>query len=83
MTIINPCMPPLPQDADALMFRTLRTHLTTRPEGGVRTLQTAFVPLPKKGPCKRLRKKAATFLQALLIEGFSGVGRILKEKRRK
>lgn len=76
-------MPPLPQDADALMFRTLRTHLTTRPEGGVRTLQTAFVPLPKKGPCKRLRKKAATFLQALLIEGFSGVGRILKEKRRK
>ncbi len=40
-----------------------------------------FVPMPVSGPCKKLRKKAATFLEALLIEGWPGVRRIFREKR--
>lgn len=40
-----------------------------------------FVPMPVSGPCKKLRKKAATFLEALLIEGWPGIRRIFREKR--
>ncbi len=44
--------------------------------------QPNFVPMPTRGPLKKVRKKAATFLQALLIDGFSGVRRVIRERSR-
>ncbi len=75
--------PPMPApDAAAVMLSTLRAHAVQASPIGMETSRpTAFVPLPEKGPCKRLRKKAATFLQVLLIEGPNGIWRVLKEKR--
>ncbi len=71
----------LPADTvHARVMETLRSHLSG-PAGTAASsaVQTAFVPLPKRGPCKLLRKKAATFLQVLLIEGWPGVRRIFRD----
>ena len=70
----------------AVMLRTLREHVAMSREqqtaaGAVQPSLTAFVPLPEAGPARTLRKKAATFLQVLLIEGPAGVRRVLREKR--
>ena len=54
----------------------------TAPSAAVQqTYQTSFVPMPEKGPAKTLRKKTATFMQVLLIEGVKGVKRVLKERK--
>lgn len=72
-------------NAQAVMLSTLREHVLLSRKaaaaGDTRTYQTAFVPMPVKGPARRLRKKAATFLQVLLIEGIPGVKRVLREKK--
>jgi len=74
-------------NAQAMMLRTIREHVaagralyaSAEPVQGV--IQTAFVPLPEKGPAKTFRKKAATFLQVLLINGPKGIRHILKQKK--
>lgn len=71
------------EDAQSLMLRTLRAHvLLSKTESASEPAahQTAFVPLPEKGPFKALRKKAATFAQVLLIDGPEGVVRVVKGK---
>lgn len=73
----------LRQDPQTLMLRTLREHVLLskgRVAAGQTVHQTAFVPLPEKGPFKALRKKAATFAQVLLIDGPEGVARVIREK---
>ena len=71
------------EDALSLMLRTLRAHvLLSKTESASEPAahQTAFVPLPEKGPFKALRKKAATFAQVLLIDGPEGIVRVVKGK---
>ena len=74
-------------NAQATMLDTIRRHVgmmcqsQTAPVPGSGVYQTAFVPLPEKGPAKALRKKTATFMQVLLIEGPKGVARVMKEKK--
>ena len=69
------------------MLRTIREHVAAgraaqaASESVPGVIQTAFVPLPEKGPAKTFRKKAATFLQVLLINGPRGIGHILKQKK--
>lgn len=76
-----------------MVMDTVRTHLdmataiagqtgaqNTRAAQNVRT--EFVVPMPKKGPCKVLRKKACTFINVLLIEGFSGLRTVIRQKRR-
>lgn len=78
-----PAAPIAGDDASALMLRTLREHVLlsrTQPGRGAAVRQTAFVPLPEKGPFKTLRKKAATFAQVLLIDGPEGVAQVVKNK---
>lgn len=75
-------------NAQAAMLRTLREHVAagralTGGDGHAQVIQTAFVPLPETGPAKTLRKKTATFLQVLLIEGPKGITRVLKERKEK
>ena len=72
--------------AQSTMLATLRQHIALMhrspvPAPGAMVYQTAFVPLPEKGPAKTLRKKTATFLQVLLIDGPKGVARVMKEKK--
>ncbi|MBR3764911.1 MAG: glycosyltransferase [Clostridia bacterium] len=74
--------------AQSTMLATLRQHISLMhrspmPSPGATVYHTAFVPLPEKGPAKTLRKKAATFLQVLLIDGPKGVARVMKEKKKK
>lgn len=74
-------------NAQAMMLRTIREHVaagralyaSAEPAEGV--IRTAFVPLPEKGPAKTFRKKAATFLQVLLINGPRGIRHILRQKK--
>jgi len=73
-------------NAQAVMLRTIREHMAVSrqlnaAEGSPQIYQTAFVPMPEKGPARTLRKKAATFLQVLLINGPKGILQILKQKR--
>ncbi|MBR3764250.1 MAG: glycosyltransferase family 4 protein, partial [Clostridia bacterium] len=77
-------------NTQASLLETIRQHIalsrTLTPITSPATpreapYQTAFVPMPEKGPAKTLRKKAATFLQVLLINGPRGVARVLKEKK--
>lgn len=87
--------PCAPVDSDtARMLSTLRAHAlraigaaerasaaTLKAEGGTdQTMAPRFVPMPERGPCKGLRKKLATFLEILLIQGPGGVLRVLREK---
>jgi hypothetical protein len=72
--------------AQSTMLATLRQHVALMHRSpisapGATVYQTAFVPLPEKGPAKTLRKKTATFLQVLLINGPKGVARVMKEKK--
>ncbi len=68
-------------DAQSIMLTTLREHaLRSVPAEHISAHPTVFVPLPEKGPCRRLRKKLATFLQVLLIDGPAGVVRVIREK---
>ncbi len=78
-------LPPRPvPDAQQVMLATLREHAACGPAAAVEEHRTtAFVPLPERGLFKRLRKKAATFLQVLLIDGPGGIRRVLREKREK
>ncbi len=72
--------------AQATMLATIRQHvaLMNRAQAtDASVVQTAFVPLPEKGPAKELRKKTATFLQVLLIEGPKGVARVMREKKQR
>lgn len=72
--------------AQATMLATLRQHIAMmhRSQAAETSVyQTAFVPLPEKGPAKTLRKKTATFLQVLLIEGPRGILRVLREKKQR
>lgn len=71
------------EDAQSLMLRTLREHVLlskSASDDEPAAHQTAFVPMPEKGPFKTLRKKAATFAQVLLIDGPEGVARVVKGK---
>ena len=82
----NPPAATLEEDAETRMLRTLRTHVAlgqTQPGGQSGAVQTAFVPMPEKGPFKALRKKAATFAQVLLIDGPEGVARVMQDKTRR
>ncbi len=70
--------PPVPD----LMLATLRAHAVQHtPEDPAAARPTVFVPMPERGPCKKLRKKAATCLQVLLIDGISGLRHVWKEKQ--
>lgn len=81
------CLPPMVlTNAQSAMLRTIREHVAASrqlmpPAESPQIYQTAFVPLPEKGPAKTLRKKAATFLQVLLINGPKGIRRILRQKK--
>lgn len=78
-------LPPMVlSNTQSVMLETIRQHvaLMNRPQpADPAVYQTAFVPLPENGPAKALRKKTATFLQVLLIEGPKGVSRVMKEKK--
>ncbi|MBQ8200339.1 MAG: glycosyltransferase [Clostridia bacterium] len=84
---VSPAMPvasSVPDGASAVMLQMLREHAAARCTGVLSsdaTRQTAFVPMPKKGPLKRLRKKAATFLQVLLIDGPAGIVKVFRDKK--
>ena len=41
--------------------------------------QKNYIPMPKKGPFRNARKRAATFLRVLLIDGFGGVGDLMRD----
>lgn len=74
--------------AQATMLRTIREHVVAgRTQQGEsapqQVYQTAFVPMPEKGPAKTLRKKTATFLQVLLIHGPKGLIRMMKERKQR
>lgn len=62
--------------ASAMMLQTLFTHMKYMPSAGS---QPQFFPLPKKGPFKKVRKKAATFLCTLLIQGFGSTCQITRD----
>jgi len=73
-------------NAQATLLATLREHVAARCQTAAAAdapsiYQTAFVPLPEKGPAKTLRKKAATFLQVLLIHGPKGIAKVLKQRK--
>lgn len=74
-------------NAQATMLDTIRQHVALMARGQIApsanapVYQTAFVPMPESGPAKHLRKKTATFLQVLLIDGPKGVARVMKEKK--
>ncbi len=73
-------------NAQATLLQTLREHVAARCQSAPAAdspaiYQTAFVPLPEKGPAKTLRKKAATFLQVLLIHGPKGIVNVLKQRK--
>ncbi len=80
-------LPPMVlSNAQATLLETIRQHIAMGAShpiagGGAPIYQTAFVPLPEKGPAKSLRKKTATFLQVLLIEGPRGVARVMRERK--
>ena len=78
-------LPPMVlSNTQAVMLETIRQHiaLMNRPQAGeVAYRPTSFVPLPEDGPAKTLRKKTATFLQVLLIEGPKGVSRVMQERK--
>ena len=72
--------PPLERTYDVLMMQTLCEHMgLSRPQlyGG------ESIPLPKRGPFKRVRKKLATFLRCLLIEGFGPALDLLRDFMRR
>ena len=74
--------------AQATMLQTIREHVAAgrvmmAGEASARSYQPVFVPMPESGPAKSLRKKTATFLQVLLIDGPKGIARILKERKEK
>lgn len=81
------CLPPMVlTNAQSAMLRTIREHVAASRQlvttaDSPQVYQTAFVPLPEKGPAKTLRKKAATFLQVLLINGPKGIVQVLKKKK--
>lgn len=65
---------------EAMMLQMIREHATAvNAADAIR--QTSFVPMPRNGPCRTLRKKAATFLQLLLIDGPGAAIRTILEKR--
>ena len=73
-------------NAQSTMLRTIREHVAASRQhapaaDSPQVYQTTFVPLPEKGPAKTLRKKTATFLQVLLIDGPRGILRVLRKKR--
>lgn len=81
-------LPPMVlNNAQSAMLHTIREHVAAgraaqaASESVPGVIQTAFVPLPEKGPAKTFRKKAATFLQVLLINGPRGIRHILKQKK--
>lgn len=70
----------------AVMLETIRQHVAMgrmlqEPHDAPAVYQTAFVPMPEAGPARTLRKKAATFLQVLLIHGPRGVLDLIKNKK--
>lgn len=68
--------PPLETTCEALMMQTLCEHMgLSRPQlyGG------ESIPLPKRGPLKKVRKKLATFLRCLLIEGFAPALNLIRD----
>lgn len=66
----------------AVMLRTLLQHVETGALGGIRhgTQDGTFVPMPTRGPFKRLRKKARTALQVMTRDGVAGFKEVLAEK---
>lgn len=69
---------------ERVMLETLRSHLPyslrmKQPD----LVGDGFIPMPTKGPLKLVRKKAATFLRVLLIDGFSGVKELLMDVKRR
>lgn len=66
--------------AEDMILRMIREHGVSA-AASMQVRQTRFVPMPQKGPCKILRKKAATFLQLLLIDGPGAVWKAILEKR--
>lgn len=81
--IVQPVPPVSTAEDEREMVETLRTHaaMCTRPQATSEVVQTAFVPMPTRGPFRMLRKKAATCLQLLLIEGPSGLKKALRAKK--
>ena len=63
--------PSIPDPDTQLMIRTLSEHLRAMRPPTATAAPTEFFPLPTSGPCRMLRKKAATFLSKLLIEGIT------------
>lgn len=62
----------------ALMLETLAEHLSMQKTGaGASTL-----PTPTKGPFRTLRRKACTFINLLLLEGWSGVRKALAGRKK-
>lgn len=80
-----------PADAEAyryerIMLETLRSHLQTATKaktGSGGPSGEGFIPLPTRGPLKMARKKAATFMRVLLIDGFSGVKELLADVKKR
>ncbi len=73
-------MPPSPV---RMAVDTLRAHVVMSggAKGGNMPVAQFIVPMPERGPLKRVRKKAATLLSLLLVYGPSGVVRAMRQKR--
>ncbi len=70
-----------PENADfRAVLDTLRMHALMQEKAPVAVAET-FIPMPERGPCRRLRKKLATLCRVLLIDGFRGVKDVLRQKK--
>lgn len=75
--------PEKPTDGDETfraVLDTLRTHALMQEKAPVAVAET-FIPMPERGPCRRLRKKLATLCRVLLIDGVGGVKEVLRQKK--
>ena len=58
--------------AERVMLDTLRSHTLiglNNARGAQQPAEDRFIPLPAKGPCKKLRKKFCTFMNILILQG--------------
>lgn len=63
-----------PCDDQTLMLATLAEHLAMQKPAAAQ----GSIPTPERGPFRVLRRKACTFLNLVLLEGFGGLRKALK-----
>lgn len=64
---------PCPQEDVASMLSAIHAHAMPQEQVAPVIVQHPFIPMPEKGPFKRLRKKFVTLCKAVLIDGGKGI----------